>query len=506
VNTNTWNGVAGGIRWLWWDYVWILAAQGAFALSTLLGLVLSARTLGPHGYGTVALFVGVIQLLFVVGVKWCFPSILRFGREALIRDGAGGRAVWSWMPIFIASLALLALGLAASSGRMRDLVGLDRSYLWLAVFLFFSTGVGMVVVQLLQMQGSMRIAAWVSVAGRVIFAGLLCAVVVLHAESLTPVTVILFSALALATQALLGLIGLKQQVFDPVRIDWRLTGTMTRYSLPLVFALAAAYVSDWIDLYFLRVFRGHSEAGVYQVSYQALLFVAGGLVAMSQLAVPLLVAWRTLGREDRTARYVLRLIPQVAVLWSLCVIVIGIFQRPFFSLLFGAEFSESGRLFSILLIGMAFQAVTYLYDPLFFAYDVPGRATVIAGLAAGVNVLGDLALVPGLGAEGAALSTSASFALSAWLHLRWGNRWAGVNRLAAFVPPSLAALAMIVTVSQSTGARAVVLVGTSLLLVGWARRQGIFRPDDLDVLAEVELPSPVGALMTRVYRLLSQER
>ena len=65
---------AKAVRGAWWDYVSLLAAHVAFAGSTIIVTVLLTRLLGPEGYGIVALFMAVIHLLFIVGVKWNLPA------------------------------------------------------------------------------------------------------------------------------------------------------------------------------------------------------------------------------------------------------------------------------------------------------------------------------------------------------------------------------------------------------------------------------------------------
>ena len=501
MDAETGSSSATAVRWAWWDYVSVLSSQGIFALWTVLGVILSARILGPEGYGTVALFMSVIQLLFIVGVKWSFPAVVRFGREALIREGAGGRVFWAWMPLFAGSLLLCSLILVLLSREVGHLVGLQDSHSQLFIFFLSLTAMAMAAVQLLQMKGKMRVAAWVTVVGRAIFVGLLAAFALWSSWRITPKAVILLSALGLAAQVLISLLYMGTRVVCPFRTGWGLTRNMARYSLPLVLAFIGAYVSDWADLYFLRLFRDHAEVGVYQVSYQALLFVTGVLIGINTLAFPLLTAWRAEGREDRVVRYVVCLIPKVGVLWGLLVLGIGIVQEPIFLAVFGPKFVGSEYFFSVLLIGAAFQSITSLYSPLFLTHDIPGQGTSIVLLMAGVNVMGNFLLVPTFGAVGAAFSTSGSFAVSAWLHLRWGNRRIGVDRFVAFVPPSLVALALLAARGRGLGIRAAIFLGASVALIEWARRWRIFSMEDLSFIEQ--LPSPVGAMATKFYRFLS---
>lgn len=498
-----WARAATGIREIWSDYMSILLAQGAFALWTVLGTVLSARLLGPDGYGGLALFIGVVQFFFIVGVKWSFPAVVRFGREALVRERIGGRVFWAWVPLFAGSLLFCSLILVLLSADVRQLVGLQDNYSLLLLSFFSLTAIAMATVQFLQLKGRMQVAAWLPVIGRAVFVGLLTAFAFWSGWRITLSEIILLFAGALLLQVLFSLPYMGKKVFFPLEANWGLTRAMTRYSLPLAFAFLGAYISDWIDLYFLRVFRGPAEVGIYQVSYQALLFVAGGLIGLNTLAFPLLSTWRAEGRESRVVQYVVRLIPQVGVLWALCLLGIGIVHEPLFSALFGSEFAGSARFFSLLLISSAFQVVTYLYSPLFLTHDIPGQVTGIVVVMAGVNVLGNFLLIPTWGAAGAAISTSFSYAVAAWLYLRWGNRRIGVDRLVAFAPPTLVTAALLAAAGHGLRMRAILLLSAAVVLVLWARHWRIFSMDDLRFLDEVQLPPSVRARITRLYQILA---
>ncbi len=494
------------VRTAWWDYVSLLGSHVAFACLTVVGLALSARLLGPKEYGTVALFMGVIQLFFIIGVKWSFPAVLRFGRDALIRDGTAGQVVWAWLFLFAGSLTLCSLGLLWGSKAITRFVGPVDSPIGVYLIVLALTAVVMAAVQLLQMQGTMKVAAWAPVTSRFVFAGLLVVAIIWSNWHVTPTRLILLFAVALLVQALLSLPALRKQIFSPRRLDWGLTRTMARYAFPLWFVCVAGYVSEWVDLYVLRFFRGHAEVGVYQISYQAFLFLAGGLVGMYTLVFPLLTAWRAEGRQDRILRYAVRLIPQVGVLWGLLVLGLGIIQGPCFAMLFGSAFAMSGQVFSILLVSSAFQPLIFLYSPLFLTYDVPGRSTAVMVIIALVNVLGDLLLVRTFGSFGAAYATAASFAVGAWLCLAWGNRRLEIDHRAALIPSCLVAASLLTVAGQGLGIRMAVLLGAACVLVWWAQAYQVFSRDDLSMLEHVKCPRWVRRLITNVYTLLSARR
>ena len=494
---------AGAVRTIWTDYLSMLGAQAAFACLSVAGLALSARLLGPQDYGTVVLFLTVVQLFFIVGTKWTFPAIIRFGRDTLIRQGQAGEAVRAWAPLFLGTVALCALGFLLGAPVIARIVGLQSPHagLYLAVFLLIA--VGTAAEQLLQVQGKMKAAAWAPVAGKLAFVVLLAACSAPRGVAATPALVIRCFAWAMMGEALLSVACLGRGSLQPGRFDWGLTRTMARYALLSWAGFFAAYVSESIDLYFLRFFRGHAEIGVYQVSYQVFLFLTAGLTVMYTLMFPLLTAWMAEGREDRVRRYAVRFAPQACVFWGVLVLGVGVIHTPCFSWLFGSGFAMSGRLFSILLVSSAIQPIFFLYGPLFLAHDRPGQHTLVVIAMAVVNAVGDLALVPRYGAVGAACATAASFAVRAWLCLSWGNRTLGIDRTAVLVPSAIMVASVSALIGQPFGVRAAIFAAATGLLVWWVRGRGMFSGEDLRMLERVQCPSWVAAGARRVYGFLS---
>ena len=369
--------------------------------------------------------------------------------------------------------------------------------------IFALTAITGAVVQLLQMQGKMEAAAWSPVEGRVVFVGLLMVLALLKSWRASPLVVILCFGIAMVAQTLLSLPRLRRNIIWPRGINWGVTKTLTQYSLALWLGFLASYLCDWVDLYFIRFFHGRTEVGVYQISYQAFLFIGVALTGMNTLVFPLLTAWKAEGRGGRVARYVDRFIPQVSVLWGLLVLSLGVLAEPLFLLLFGSEFTVSARLFFVLLVGSAFQPVAYLYSPLFLTHDSPHWNSLSVLLMAVVNVVGDVLLVPGLGAFGAAWATAASFVVYAWCALRWGNRRLGVECSTSFVAASIVAGSLLVVSGASQAVKVPVLVMAALLLLGWTRANGLFSSEDLSFFDHIGVPRKLSVFMKRVYVALS---
>lgn len=497
---------AGAVRSLWGDYMVILGAHAALACLSLAGLVLSARLLGPQAYVAVVLCVTVIQLCFIVGTKWSFPALIRFGREALVREGHAGRAVWAWAPLFLGSLAVCAAGLLGGARLIVHIVGPQSPPTSLYVLVFLFTAVGTAGQQLLQMQGKMKVAAGIPVLGKLLFVALLLALSLRSAGQATPLQVVRCLAWAAAAEALLALGCVGREVLRPWGFEGKYARTIARYSFFLWPGFLAAYLSEWVDLYFLRFFGGQGEIGAYQIAYQVFLFLTVGLTGIYTLVFPLLTGWMAEGRENRVRRYALRLTPQICVLWGVMILALGVVQAPCLLWLFGPEFAASTRLFSVLLVSSAIQPIFFLYGPLLLTHDSPDQNTVVVVTMAAVNVVGDLALVPRYGAFGAAGATALSFAVRAWLCLAWGHRRLGIDRQATLVPAGLIIVSLLALIGQPWGVRLAIFAGATGLLVGWVRLRGLFTEHDLSMVEQIQCPAWIGAGLRRVYEFLSPRR
>lgn len=490
---------AASVESLWGDYLSLVAAQAAFAVSTLAGLALCARLLGPAGYGTVVLFMMVVQLCFIGGTKWCFPAVMRFAREALVLAGRAGEVVWSWSLLFLVAVIACSLGLLAASRGVRTLVGSDNPPVGLYLAVFVLTALSMAGVQLLQTQGRMKTAAWAPVAGKCLLILLLAGLAFASPWTMTPTTVVACVAAALTVQSVLSLAAVNPPLLRPVTVDWNVLRRLARYSLPLWAACVAGYLCEWVDLYFLRAFRGHADVGIYQIAYQVFLFLAGALAGLYTLLFPVLTAWVAEGHQERVHRYADRFIPQVSVLWGLLILLLGGMHRPGFSLVFGAAFTGSQHAFALLLAGLAFQPILVLYGTLLLSQDRPRENARVMLMMAALNVLGDIVLVPRWGMAGAALSTVTSLAVAALLCWRWSHRRLPFKRPAAVIASSLVAGALLAMALLDSRLTWLVVAGSAAVLVWWARAARLFSKADLSMLDYVRCPPWAKSLLAKVY-------
>lgn len=440
-----------------------------------LGLVasaLAARLLGPEGYGVLALLLSVVQFFYAVGVQWSIAPLVRFGREALIKDGRAGAAFWSWTPLAAGALMIASALAAAGWPLVAAYVGVSArpALLLMVLILLAVTTASSAIDQLLQMSGKMAGYGLGQPLARLFLAGALAAAAVAGGRT-GVATVAGMMAASVGLQVVVRLPLLEKRLFSPAPAGLPLTSRMASYSAPLLVGYAAAYVSNWIDLVFLRAFRPIAEVGVYQVAYQGFLAALVPLAAMSALALPVLVGWRAAGEDDATRWFLQRLVPRVALLWAAATVAAGLAGRLIVPALFGAAYEQASRYLAILLIGAAFQVVSYGYSPAYAAHDALGRATAVQVVTAVVNVAGDGLLVPRLGATGAAAATAFSYALGAMFSWTLIRRRLALVSVRALLMPLLAAPALIaIAADEMVGPLPVLIAGAALGTAAWQIR------------------------------------
>jgi O-antigen/teichoic acid export membrane protein len=493
-----------GVQGSWHDYWAIVGAQGLGIALGATGVLLATQLLGPGGYGTLALLVAAVQCLYCVGVNGTMTAAIRFGRDQLVAEGSAGRAIWPWLGLVagsvILTLALSTLGLS----YLGKLAELERVPGVVLAILFLATVGAKIVEQLLQALGRMRVFAFCRpLAKAVLCLGL--AWLLFSGGRWQAADVLALMALGLAIQGIVGLVFVSpSRLLRPVALDLELAGRIALYSAPLLLRSAGGYFLDWIDVWMIGLFRGVREIGIYQVANQAALVTSELLAAIPTIILPLLVAWRASGSNERARLYLDRIVPQLAVCWCLLTPAVGLVGILAFPALLGGGFAESSSRFAILLAGVGFHCLAYLYLPVFFGYDLVGRATGILLLSAAANLTLDILLVPHWGGIGASVGTASSYALGASLYVRFGNRRLGLHRGAALVPPLLAAPALVTQAwTQSLGLQLAAAAACWVATIWWARRSGVFRPADLSYLDAVALPRPARRGLRFVYKTLS---
>lgn len=210
-----------------------------------------------------------------------------------------------------------------------------------------------------------------------------------------------------ATAVLTFAVGLRDHGRPRPALDGRRLARRFRAGLPLGLAAAMISVYYTIDSVMLGALKGTREVGLYAIAYKVPLAVTTIAALWGSVLFP---HASKLGGEDRPelARQ-LTTFASVCCVASLPVVAGAALVGPdLLPALFGAPYAPAGTAFVLLMVAAAIVLVTINYGTVAVAIGDERHYAVGVGLAAGTNVVVNVALIPPLGMEGAALATIAA--------------------------------------------------------------------------------------------------
>lgn len=220
--------------------------------------------------------------------------------------------------------------------------------------------------------------------------------------------VIMNTAAALLVSVAVGVLiwtAARQLARSQWRPDGSLLSQMIRYGIKFHISLLASTIIFRADLLVVNHFRGSAEAGVYSVATQfgMLLMLLPGVIAT--LLFP-----RVTAEQDQQGETTSLVTRYTALVTFFCCLVAVPFSF-LLPLIYGAEFGEASRLLLILLPGVYLVGLQSVLVQHFNALGVPRVIPVYWVVTLVVNLILVFWLVPRLGAQGAALASSVSYAL-----------------------------------------------------------------------------------------------
>lgn len=387
----------------------------AFVGLSLAVTVLLARILGPESYGVYAFAFAVVMLL-AIPVQAGLPTLLV--REVARYEESGSRALMRGLVRranqAVAGLAL-AIGLAAAavSVLFGDRLSAEqaRTFAW-ALALLPLIGLGNVRGAVLR--GLRRV-----VQGQLpeqivrpgLFVAALGAFLVLGRELTSSLAMALHAGaalLAFLVGALLLIRALPGEV-RRARPAYR-TRSWLGSLMPLTLLSGIQLVNSQADIVLLGVLASPEDVGVYRVATQAALLVIFALTAVNLVLAPHLA--RAYSARDRAelqnlATWSARIVLVTALPVAVALIAFG---RPILSLVFGDAYTAGAGALAILCIGQLTNAAAGSVGLILNMTGHEQDTVRGVALAAVINVVLNVALIPPFGIEGAAVATAVSLA------------------------------------------------------------------------------------------------
>lgn len=216
-----------------------------------------------------------------------------------------------------------------------------------------------------------------------------------------------------AAQALTAMLAVPLALYCVRRdIEWRfdpkLAGLLVRFGHPFIYAGLAFWLFGSIDRWLLAAMSTVEEVGIYSVAFRFATVMLFLTMAFGQAWSPVAIKFRA--DHPQTYR---QLYANVLIALSSGMLVIGsaiaLFSKEMMALLMPDEYQEAALPLSALSLGLVLQASMQVTALGISLENKPHLFAKLSWLAAGLNLLLNVALIPSLGALGAAVATSLSY-------------------------------------------------------------------------------------------------
>ncbi|MGD0247414.1 MAG: polysaccharide biosynthesis C-terminal domain-containing protein [Candidatus Limnocylindrales bacterium] len=393
-----------------------LSVGFASVILSFVASVAVARILGASNKGAYDLAIASATLLTLL-LGFSIPAGTTY---VVARGGADTRSLCRWLAVLALVQGAIAIVLVWA---LRLSVDLSNAMVPARLGEVAAIQVGMVVAFMSAaayfraiLLGQQRISAmnWRDLLGRCLAVALIlaaAAVAIKAKHSLGPGDILWITLAGTGLSALLYAGALRGQPKTP-----RAAGSvrpLLAYALPTYLANVIQFLNYRLDLFLVGVFLGLRAVGLYALAVtlaQLLLLVSSSAstVLLPRVAAEQSSVLENVARTARGARF---------TLWIslVCAVALASLGHLFISAAYGADFGDSARPLVWLLPGIVALAWATVMSAYISGIGRPKINLLISCVSLLVTLVGDLLLIPRLGISGAALTSSASYSLTALL-------------------------------------------------------------------------------------------
>jgi O-antigen/teichoic acid export membrane protein len=393
------------------NYVSLVAYQVLSAAFSFATVWLITRHLGSEGYGGIIAIIAASQVAQVF-VNWTSTAVVRFGVDEFIDTQMISRTFWVRLIALIVNLLVVILFSRLWFPTLADWLKLSPETFWLVIAHFAVTVVWIHVQMSLQAAKLPRIQGFLQMTERLlIFAGIFA---LTAAANLKPFEAMLCYIIAPAAMILAGMFKLRHFISARFDMDRAFIHKIVAYSAPLLpFSLVGYFAGSYVDAVFISKFLSTSELGIYSVATQINGIALQLPTLANTLLLPMFVTLLKEAGHERLQNYFRNVLPSVALLWGVACTVLAFVAHALIPLVFGSEFAPSVLpLWILLSASVVAIPVTIGYAALSNANSTTYISMWSAVLAAAVNIVGNVILIPRYGISGCAWATFASFLIS----------------------------------------------------------------------------------------------
>lgn len=180
-----------------------------------------------------------------------------------------------------------------------------------------------------------------------------------------------------------------------------------KISLPMIVAGSMFFIMQWTDTILIGIFRTESEVGVYNVALKLATLASLSLFAINSIAAPKFAELYSAGKIEELGDFV-RLSTKLIFWTSIPMLLIIAVLSPYLLGFFGLEFKLGLYALLFLLMGYFFNAISGSVGLLLQMTGKHNAFRNIIAVAAMINIILNVVLIPMYGITGAAFATTIS--------------------------------------------------------------------------------------------------
>lgn len=195
-------------------------------------------------------------------------------------------------------------------------------------------------------------------------------------------------------------------------ISLDLSKKLLSYGIPLVPAVLSGTIIMLSDRYFINLFLGAKEVGIYSLGYKLGMAVSLAVTAFRFAWSPAIFQIV----EDKGAKKIFStVLTHYVSLIGLIFLGLVIFRRELFLLFVNSNYYQGSGVVVFIAISYFIYGLYLNFEVGMYLKDKTGYVAIISLLGAGLNICLNLLLIPQMGINGAALATLGSYLLIASL-------------------------------------------------------------------------------------------
>jgi O-antigen/teichoic acid export membrane protein len=263
----------------------------------------------------------------------------------------------------------------------------------------------------------------------------------------------------------------------------------------------------WIDIFFIRHFMDLKSLGIYSLSYRLMSMIQMLSTFIATVSMPILISFFTAKRTDLLNLYAENLAPKIIFLWSLFLSIVIYAASIVFPFMFAQDFQASLFPFYFLLCGLSFFVIFSVHSPLIQTYEIVHKAQRGFILSLGINIAGDVLLIPRIGIIGAAYSTAIAFFVLALWYYRLSRMTLDIKdryRQFLYTLPAWVALPGIFIASKNSAIGILYFVFFISFIVVLARYTRLFKKEDSRLVEFIHMPSLLKRASLLMINFLSR--